>query len=97
MAMSHMTACRAHDDVLKALCSLSTFVGAASVAIGLAMYGHDAEPARVIGGGIDGVFPFVESFPRQDESVLLFVGPMEYDCILHCCVHGHLIMPGYIC
>ena len=94
--VTHMMACRTHDDVLKVLCSLSTFIGMASVAIGLAAYGCDEQPARVIGGGIHGVFPFVEFFPRRDESVLLFVGPMEYDCILHCCVHGHSIMLGYI-
>ena len=66
MAIPHMMACRMYDDVLKA---------PASVAIGLVAYGCVKQPARVVGGGIHGVFPFVESFPRWDESVLLFVGP----------------------
>ena len=87
--VTHMTACRMHDDVSKALHSLSTFIGEASVATGLVLYGCDEQPARVVGSGIHGGFPFVESFPRWDEPVLLLVGPMEYDCILHCCVHGH--------
>ena len=94
--VTHMTACRMHDDVLKTPRSLSTFVGVVSVAIGLVAYGCDEQPARVVGSGIHGVFPFVESFPRWDESVFLFVRTMEYDCILHCCVHGHSIMSGYI-
>ena len=77
---THMMACSMHDDVLKAPCSLSTFVGTASVVISLVPYSCDEQPARVVGGGIHGVFPFVESFPRWDEPVLSLVGPVEYDC-----------------
>ena len=62
--VTHMMACRMHDDVLKAPRSLSTFVGTASVAIGLVPYSCDKQPAGVVGGGIHGVFPFVESLPR---------------------------------
>ena len=94
--VTHMMACRTDDDVLKVPCSLSLFVGTVSVAIGFVMYGHDKQPARVVSVGIHGVLPSVESFPRWDESVLLFVSPMEYDRVLHCCVHGHSIMSGYI-
>ena len=94
--VTHMAACRMHDDVLKSLRSLSMFVGMASVAIGLVPYGCDEQPARVVGGEIHGVFPFVESFPRWDEPVLLSVSTVEYDCILHCCVHGHSMMSGHI-
>ena len=35
--VTHMTACRMHDDVLRALRSLSTFIGVASVAISLVL------------------------------------------------------------
>ena len=94
--VTHMMACRMHDDVLEVPRSLSTFVDPASVAIGLVPYGCDKQPVRVLGGGIHGVFPFVESFPRWDEPVLPSVGPMEYDGVLHCSVHGHLIMSGHI-
>ena len=94
--VTHVMACRTHDDVLKVPCSLSMLVGAASVAISLVPHGCDEQPVRVVGGGIHGVFPFVESFSRWDEPVLLSVGPMEYDCVLHCCVHGHLVMLGHI-
>ena len=85
-----------HDDVLEAQCSLSMFVGPASVAIGLVPYSCDEQPARVVGGGIHGVFPFVESFPRWNEPVLPSVDPVEYDGLLHCSVHGHLIMLDHI-
>ena len=94
--VTHMMACRMHDDVLEAPRSLSTFVDLASVAIDLVWHSCDEQPARVVGDGIHGVFPFVVSFPRWDEPVLPSVGPVEYDGILHCSVHGHLIMLGHI-